>query len=635
MAMTSSACWEKVPHLSPTDELQMQLEAETQRLSAAQASVTSNAQGIDVVDGKVAGALSITVLNAEDLHLDGILDLSDDTTVVGSLAIAAASIEKAKTNIRAAKTSTIRLNPRARRATWFKADQTTITFTGVKTKAASVTLTLHHPSPLVADVFVGTCKLTITDAMLADQKTHIVSLPLEGPPGHITNISYGQVQVAMRFEYDVVARLQTSVHALADAKARLDADAEVYAATAALLQAETRHPAAYGTAAAASTVYIPGHKFSAETYHPAAVARTPIADGAKVSTPFGNGTIVTFREATKMYVVLMEASPGMTKRTTTAYLRTDSVWEAPPPSRFRKDVAVTTPYGKGVVVSTRPADKVVVVKTDYGTLFLQEKDVTVEALTAKTMTNTERIAASVAASAAGNDHFKAADLVAAIEKYLESLSYLNHVDQDSASHKEKATVLQTMIRCHLNLGACKLKLGDYNDAWTACTNALSILQVLSDNRHGKVAEWMGRIGMTEALIFQEWPSKALFRRATALVAMGNDVEAKQDLLIAVKLMPKDKACRSLLESVAKRVAEAKEKEKEKWGGFLLEQNATANTKPSTAKPTTTTPAVKTRDLPGVKKPEASTTWTTPTTLAVAASVLGVVAITAMVLTKRQ
>ncbi|OQS01323.1 hypothetical protein ACHHYP_01387 [Achlya hypogyna] len=630
MAMTSSVSWEKVAHLSPEDELQMQLEEEQARLAAVEASTTRNAAGIDIVDGKASGTWSITVLSAEDLYLNDILDLSHDTTVVGTLMVAATAVEKGKASARVAKTATIRVNPLAQRATWFKAEQTTAAFKNVKTKAPSATLTLHHPSPLVADVFIGSARLTLPEAVL-DQKDHELWLPLEGPPGHDSNKSYGKVQVLMRFEFDVVARLRESVASLTATKARLDAAMEGYAATAALVQADVRHPAAFGAAAAASTVYIPGHKFSAETFHPAAVARTPIADGAKVMTPFGAGTVVTFRETTKMYVVLMEASPGMTKRTTTAYLRTDSVWDAPEPPRFRPDVAVVTPYGKGAVVTFRSEDKVVVVRAAFGTLYMQEKDVVVEALGPKTMSNRERIAAAVESSGAGNELFKKGGLADAIEKYLESLVFLNHVDQDSASHKEKATVLQTMIRCHLNLGACKLKLGDYSDAWTACTNALSILAVLSDNRRGKVAEWMGRLGMSESLIYAEWPSKARFRRATALIAMGNDAEAKQDLLVAVKLMPKDKACRSLLESVSKRLAEAKEKEMQAWGGFLLDQSKAKEASP---KPPAKPAAVATRDIAPHKKSKDDASWSTPSLL-LAASVVGVAAVALAALAKRK
>ncbi|OQR92558.1 hypothetical protein THRCLA_08675 [Thraustotheca clavata] len=627
MALTSSVSWEKVNHLSPQDEIQMQLETEQKLLVDAVANVERNARGIDMVENKATGVWSITVLSAEELNFNSVLDLSDATTVVASLVIASNAIEK--NNPRQFKTNEVRVNRLAKRAIWFKQDQSPIAFTGIKTKAASATLTLYHPSPLIADAFMGTCRLEVSDELL-DQQDHTLWLDLQGQPGVSDNESFGKVQVSMRFEYDVVARLQRSVEALATTKAQLDAEVQVFNATAPLVQADSRHPAAFGEQAQRSTVYIPGHRFFPESYHPAAVARTPIADGAKVMTPFGAGTVVTFREVTKMYVVLMEASPGMKKRTTTAYLRTDSVWEAPPPSPFRVNASVSTPYGKGIITAVRSYEHIVVVKTDFGTMYLQEKDVTVDALTPATMSNHERIETAVECSSNGNSLFKDSSLTEAVDKYLESLQYLNKVDQDSASHKEKATVLQTMIRCHLNIGACKLKLGEYADAWTACTNALSILEVIAQNKHGKVAEWMGRLGMTESQIYLEWPSKARFRRATALVAMGNDAEAKQDLMVAVKLMPKDKACRSLLESVSKRLNEAKEKEKQAWGGFLLEQNSTRKGETTT----TTTREVKpvaTRDLP--KKDDSGVF--SGRSLLVAASILGVAAVAAVALSKRK
>ncbi|KAF0695396.1 Aste57867_13785 [Aphanomyces stellatus] len=572
--MSSSVTWEKVSHLSVQDELQMQLLNEQANLTEAKAHAERNDQGIDIEQGRAAGTWSISVLGAEEVNLDGVLDLAGQTTIVGTLSIAASAVEKGKAYPRMGKTDAAPVDAVTKRCFWSKDAKSTVQFTGVKSKSASVTLTLHHPSPLVADVFIGTCKLDLADLDLLDQTEKRVWVPLAGPPGQspTDGASYGQVHVALLFEYDRIARLERAIAALAAQKARVDADTLIYEKTAPLVQAESRHPAAFGQAALGTGLYIPGHKFNGDTFHPAAVHRTPLADGTKVVTPFGRGTVVTFRESTRMYVVLMAASPGQEKRYTTAYLREDCVEDEPEVPRLRPGVAVLTPYGAGEIIEVRRRDGVIAVQTAFATMFMQPTDVTMaEGVAAKDMTNKERIETAVTASADGNAAFKADALDDAVAHYLTSLEFLKHVDQDAATHKEKAVVLQTMIRCHLNLAACKLKLQGYADAWTACTNALAILQALTENRTGKVAAWMGRLGMTEAQIFNEWPSKARFRRATALIAMDKDDEAKQDLLAAVKLMPKDKACRQLLEAVTKRVALEKEREKLKWGGFLAKE----------------------------------------------------------------
>ncbi|CAK4255086.1 unnamed protein product [Aphanomyces euteiches] len=612
----SSVTWEKVSHLSVQDEVQMQILNEQGALTDAKQLTKRNAQGIDLDQGRnAAGVLRITLLSAEDLNLDGILDLAAQTRVVGTLSIASTAIEKAKTNIRQGKTDPTPVDSVTKRCFWNKDANSTVTFTSIKTKSPSATLTLHHPSPLVADVFIGTCKIDVTDDLL-DQQEKSVWIPLSGPPGHTNpNTFYGRVHVSVRFEYDLVARLERRVVELEAKKARIDADARVFQQTAPLVNSEVRHPAAFGQAALSAGLYIPGHRFNPSQFHPAAVARTPLADGTKVVTPFGRGTVVTFREATRMYVVLMEASPGQTKRTTTAYLREDCVEDEPELPRLRPGVAVTTPYGPGEIVEVRR--DVIVVKSSFGIMYMQPSDVTMaEGITAKNMTNKERIDAAVTNSTEGNASFKADALDDAISSYLTSLEFLKFVDQDTATHKEKAIVLQTMIRCHLNLAACKLKLGAHADAWTACTNAISIIQALADARTGKVAAWMGRLGMTESQIFNEWPSKARFRRATALLAMGNDAEAKQDLMVAVKLMPKDKACRQLLETVTKRMALEKEKEKLRWGGFLVNEGNTKTTKQESKK------QVVAQSTKGAKAivPKKDGSWYQNTTVVAAVSV---------------
>jgi tetratricopeptide (TPR) repeat protein len=302
--------------------------------------------------------------------------------------------------------------------------------------------------------------------------------------------------------------------------------------------------------------------------------------------------VVAFRKETKMYVVQLDTDAA-SKNPTRAYLRQEVVREEPNEPHFRMHMKVATPYGEGVIDEIRPHDDVVVVTTDYGRLYMQKKDVKIPAKAIGEMTTKDLIAQAIVLADAGNEQFRTNALEDAIYSYLRSLGYLQRVDQNMTTHKEKATMLQTMIRCHLNIGACKLKLDAYVDAEIACTNALSILTVLGENRTGNVVTWMGRIGMSDQLLFEDWPSKARFRRAQACVKLGKYTDAKQDLLIAAKLTPKDKSCRALLDRVSKLVSEQKSQERQTWGKVFGNKEESAVQSESKSVRTTTTTATRT------------------------------------------
>ncbi len=162
---------------------------------------------------------------------------------------------------------------------------------------------------------------------------------------------------------------------------------------------------------------------------------------------------------------------------------------------------VMTPYGEGEIHEIRPHDDVVIVSTPFARLFMQRCDVKLPAKSISDMKTKELIAEAVSLTQKGNDLYPKNDLDNAVFSYLQALGYLQYVNQDTATYKEKATMLQTMIRCHLNIGASKLKLNAYVDAEIACTNAISILNVLGQNREGNVVKWMILIGISKQQIF--------------------------------------------------------------------------------------------------------------------------------------
>lgn len=563
----SSLMWEKVS-LSPLEVLSVQLDAELQRAEQAREDAASGKQNklgvdLDAATGRAAGNFSVEVLAVRGLapppaELESQLE---PTAYVSTMVTPVSACEKSVKKHLRTRAASLEKGV----ASW----KETLEYDGVKSKQFTVRVAVNRASSVLADVVAGEAELR-SDRFL-DQRAHDLWIELH-PSASLVGVapsdaSCGQLLVRVAFEYSAVARHDASIAAIRARKQENDADIEVYKQNAQLLNVAARHPAAFGSGPIKAALYIPGNNFRADAHHPAAVQIAPLADKTRIVTPFGRGAIVSFRPESKMYVVQLDADAA-SKNSTIAYLRQSDVEEEPTEPHFRMHMKVATPYGHGSLEEIRPRDGVMIVQTDYAKLFMQPKDVSVPPKTVNEMTNKDLIAEAVKLADEGNDLFRTGALDEAILSYLRSLGFVQRVDQDTATHKEKATILQTMIRCHLNLSACKLRQDAYVDAEIASTNALSILTVLSDNRTGNIVTWMGRLGMSEQLLFEDWPSKARFRRAQACVKQGKYVDAKQDLVIAVKLSPKDKSCRALLERVTKLVDKQKREEKKAWGGIF-------------------------------------------------------------------
>lgn len=591
-ALGQSMMWERVS-LSPYEVLSVQLEHELQLAQDALAKPRKqNRNGVDVLreSGKAAGRVRVEVVAAkglaEALAQHPVLANAQTQAPqlhVSTMASPSSAFEKStKKHLR---TAAVVLSTSPRHVYWNEA----LVYDGVKAKVFTIKLSVHSSAGALADIVVGEAE--ISSSQLLDQLPHEQWLPLKAPASALAAApnaaSLGSVLVRVTFEYNAAEISVRTVAALELRKTENDESIERFRKTAALVKAHEQHPAAFGDATARAGLYIPGNDFHAESHHPGAVSVTPLPDKARIVTPFGRGVVVAFRKETKMYVVQLDTDAA-SKNPTRAYLRQEVVREEPNEPHFRMHMKVATPYGEGVVDEIRPHDDVVVVTTDYARLYMQKKDVKIPEKAIGEMTTKDLIAQAIALADAGNEQFRTNALEDAIYSYLRSLGYLQRVDQDMTTHKEKATMLQTMIRCHLNIGACKLKLDAYVDAEIACTNALSILTVLDENRTGNVVTWMGRIGMSDQLLFEDWPSKARFRRAQACVKLGKYTDAKQDLLIAAKLTPKDKSCRALLDRVSKLVSEQKSQERQTWGKVFGNKEESAVQSESKSVRTTTT-----------------------------------------------
>ncbi|KAL7997622.1 putative tetratricopeptide-like helical domain superfamily [Plasmopara halstedii] len=583
MSLGNSLMWEKVA-LSPLEIQSVQLEHDllyAQEVAALTASNQQNKYGVDVDvnTGKAAGRLIIEVLEVKGLALDSyaaVKAISGNTqpqVYVSTLVSPLSAFEK--TTKKHLRTSPVQIvNYACARL------QDKLVYNGAKTKIFSVKVSLNCKAEVIADVILG--ELELRSADYTDQMPHEKWFDLTAPVTAATSGVIGKLLMRVTLEYSMRERHERQVNLLRQKKREIDDDIELFKTTARLVNAPLKHPAAFGNETARAALYLPGKKFQIHAHHPAAVSVTPLADKTRVITPFGRGVAVSFRPETKMYVVQMDTDAAARSRTI-AYLHQNVVSEEPDEPHFRMHTQVLTPYGLGVLKEIRPFDDVLVVKTDYANLYMQRKDVKLPSKEVAEMSTKDLINEAVRFADAGNEKFREAKLQDAVYSYLRSLGFLQRVDQDNATHKEKATIIQTMIRCHLNIGASKLKLNMYADAEIACTNALSILTVLADNREGNVVTWMGRLGMSEQLLFEDWPSKARFRRAQACVKLEKYVDAKQDLLLAVRLNPQDKLCRTLLDKVNKLVDKQKRDEMKAWGGIFDNLEAS----PSTMKTTTT------------------------------------------------
>uniref|UniRef100_K3WGR8 peptidylprolyl isomerase n=1 Tax=Globisporangium ultimum (strain ATCC 200006 / CBS 805.95 / DAOM BR144) TaxID=431595 RepID=K3WGR8_GLOUD len=560
-SLGNSLTWENVT-LSPFEVLSIQLDHELQHAQDSFARPKQNKNGIDVnkKTNKADGRVVVRVVAAQ-----GLKEVLAQNPVLGNATqepLVYVSTMSTKKHLR---TAAVSFAADSDRACWNEV----LVYEGVKAKNFTLKVGIQCSGGILADIVLGEVEISSKDYL--DQLPHDKWVDLKAPASAIaqpfSSTSHGKVLLRITFEYDAFERHERRLAALIQKKKENDESIELFRKTAPLVKAQSQHPAAYGTATTDAGLYIPGNRFRIEAHHPGAVSVTPLPDKTRIVTPFGRGVVIAFRKETKMYVVQLDTDVAA-RNPSLAYLRQDIVKEETNEPRLRMYMKVATPYGLGTIDEVRSHDEVIVVKTDYARMFMQKKDVKIPEKSIEEMSTKDLIAESIKLTDAGNEQFRNNSLEEAIYSYLRSLGYLQRVDQDGATHKEKATMLQTMIRCHLNIGACKLKLDAYYDAEIACTNALSILTVLAENRHGNVVTWMGRLGLSDQVMFEEWPSKARFRRAQACFKLGKYADAKQDLLIAAKLSPKDKSCRALLDRVTKLLNEQKNQERKTWGGIF-------------------------------------------------------------------
>lgn len=147
------------------------------------------------------------------------------------------------------------------------------------------------------------------------------------------------------------------------------------------------------------------------------------------------------------------------------------------------------------------------------------------------MSDEEKKEEATKAKAEGNDLFKAGKYPEAIAIYKDGVSYVEHSDENNDLY----------ITLNLNIAMCDLKIKDYGDAISKCS---------------------------EVLKKDENNVKALFRRGSAYTSFGMYDEAKSDLIKAAKLDPKNKSIHDEYNLLKEKIKEQKQKEKNVFGNMF-------------------------------------------------------------------
>jgi len=166
----------------------------------------------------------------------------------------------------------------------------------------------------------------------------------------------------------------------------------------------------------------------------------------------------------------------------------------------------------------------------------------------------------------GNELYKKGKFQKANKKYKKAVRFFENDANLKEDQKKIAESLK--IPCYLNIAACKLKIGDYQDVIKNCDD---VLKVQPDN------------------------VKALFRKGQALNTLDVWDEAKQLLSRALELDPQNTDVKKELAILKQKRQQQDQKDKKVFGGLFERMNkptattATATTQPPDTKTKTTQP----------------------------------------------
>jgi len=162
----------------------------------------------------------------------------------------------------------------------------------------------------------------------------------------------------------------------------------------------------------------------------------------------------------------------------------------------------------------------------------QEKD-REEVLKEPIETTDDRVEETARFKNEGNEFFKQEKYSEAIRLYEKAIDLWKFVFP--REDKDKKQMQDAQLPVLLNMAACQIKLKDYKGAWLSCEKSLDI-----DVNN----------------------VKAIFRRGQSYAGQGDYEKARQDMVAAIKLDPKNKDLRRAYEDLKKKEEDYKKKQQE-------------------------------------------------------------------------
>lgn len=169
----------------------------------------------------------------------------------------------------------------------------------------------------------------------------------------------------------------------------------------------------------------------------------------------------------------------------------------------------------------------------------------------------ELLQTALRAKEQGNVKFKAGELELAVESYTKALRLIecetkDDIESDSSRWVDSAQLDErkaVALACNLNLAQCEIRLGAFASAVQRATLAL---------------------------VVEPSSSKALYRRGTALVGLGDLEEARVDLVEVARREPKNAEVRGKLEECRKALQVSQQKARNTFGGMYNKKTASAD-----------------------------------------------------------
>eukprot|EP00607_Mallomonas_marina_P007830 CAMPEP_0182417426 /NCGR_PEP_ID=MMETSP1167-20130531/1911_1 /TAXON_ID=2988 /ORGANISM="Mallomonas Sp, Strain CCMP3275" /LENGTH=436 /DNA_ID=CAMNT_0024591005 /DNA_START=170 /DNA_END=1480 /DNA_ORIENTATION=- len=309
--------------------------------------------------------------------------------------------------------------------------------------------------------------------------------------------------------------------------------------------------------------------------------------GSRVSTPYGSGIIKSHRPEDNIVVVQPDNWVMADKKPPTFFLQRDNIklMTSNSPLSYETEMKVgslvSTPYGNGKIISHRLDDQIVIIEPDTWIMankkpptFYLQRDV-VKLVPAASDDDisykivTERLQKANELRNEGATQFKSKNYDEAKLKYLTSLQCIQGLG-DKINNEHRAMVFELTIPCSNNVALCLLKLKKYSEASVYADNSFRLIEALESRFDGKVWATLQQRGMTLVGLLK-YKRKSLFLLGKSLLFMDELEDSKLRLKAALALLPESESSsteamelKDLLDKATTRLAKQTSKQKAMW-----------------------------------------------------------------------